>query len=49
LEVQECVRRLRTADLRTVPLAFYGAVPLIEDYLKPYAFGNSQLEDYFSK
>lgn len=48
LEVLECVRRLRTADLRTLPRAFFDAFPLLEDYLAPYALGDAALEDYFT-
>ena len=48
LEVQECVRRLRQADLLTIPAAFFEAFPLLEDYLAPYALGNAQLEAYFT-
>lgn len=49
LEIDECIRRLRHADLSTLPQSFYEAVPLIEDYLKPYALGDSDLEDYFTR
>lgn len=49
LEIEECVRRLRLSDLRTLPPSFYDAIPLIEDYLSPYALGNSELERYFAE
>lgn len=47
LETLECVRRLRTADLRTLPRAFFDAFPLLEDYLAPYALGDAALLDRF--
>lgn len=49
LEIEECVRRLRKADLRTLPASFHYAIPLIEDYLSPYALSDSALENYFTK
>jgi hypothetical protein len=48
LEINECIRRLREADLKTIPSAFYDAVPLLKDYLEPYALGNADLEVYFT-
>ena len=49
LEKEECVRRLRKADLRTLPTAFYAAFPVLEHYLAPYALGDAKLEAYFSE
>ncbi len=49
LEVRECVRRLRSADLLTLPSAFFEAFPLLEDYLAPYALGDAALEAYFTE
>lgn len=49
LETLECVRRLREADLRTLPRDFYVAFPLLEDYLAPYALGDERLENYFTQ
>ena len=49
VEVEECVRRLRKSDLRTLPAAFYEAFPELKDYLAPYAFGDAGLESYFTE
>lgn len=49
LETEECVRRLRKADLRTLPPSFFEAFPLIKDYLEPYALGDARLEAYFTE
>ena len=48
LEKEECLRRLRKADLKTIPASFYEACPILEHYLAPYALGNAELEAYFS-
>lgn len=49
IETEECVRRLRKADLRTLPPSFFEAFPLIKDYLEPYALGDPRLEAYFTE
>ena len=49
VEVEECVRRLRKSDLKTLPSAFYDAFPELKDYLAPYAFGDVGLESYFTE
>lgn len=49
VEVEECVRRLRKSDLKTLPAAFYEAFPELKDYLAPYAFGDARLESYFTE
>lgn len=49
IETEECVRRLRKADLRTLPPSFSEAFPLIKDYLEPYALGDPRLEAYFTE
>ncbi len=48
-EKEECVRRLRKVDLKTLPAAFYEAFPVLEHYLAPYALGDAKLEVYFSE
>lgn len=49
VEIEECVRRLRKSDLKTLPQAFYEAFPELKDYLAPYAFGDAGLESYFTE
>lgn len=49
LEQQESVRRLRQADLKTLPDSFYEAIPSLRHYLAPYALGDANLEAYFEK
>lgn len=49
IETEECVRRLRKADLRTLPPSFFEAFPLLKDYLGPYALGDPRLEAYFTE
>lgn len=49
IEVEECVRRLRKSDLKTLPMAFYEAIPDLKDYLAPYAFADAGLESYFTE
>ena len=49
VEVEECVRRLRKSDLKTLPAAFYEAFPELKDYLAPYALGDARLESYFTE
>lgn len=49
IEVEECVRRLRKSDLKTLPSAFYEAFPELEHYLAPYALGDAGLESYFTE
>lgn len=48
-EQEECVRRLRSADMKTLPGAFFDVLPMLKHYLEPYAFGNAELEEYFTK
>ena len=48
-EIFECARRLREADLKTLPPAFYDAWPELRDYLSAYALGDAALEKYFTE
>ena len=48
-EQQECVRRLRYADINTLSRGFYDAYPILEHYMAPYALGNAELEEYFTE
>lgn len=48
-EKQECVRRLRTCDLATLPSRFYQALPMLESYLSSYALGDEVLNLYFTE
>ena len=49
-EKEEVVRRLRQADLRTLPIAeFYAAFPPLKHYLSAYELPTQELSSYFQR